>query len=268
MQEERQKISGSPLTTGEAVSWWSWRPGIKPIRALLLGGLLTLLGLFLLVNGLASLVAGLLDGSASPIQATGTVIGHGKDLLGSPQLTIQLKQVGFPPLIMLTVSSAASLAIGNGTTVTIDYGPHLHTPYALIAANHSYALPGTSPSGNLFGALTLLIFGLVLLPYPAMLSYWGWRDLHAGKSPPITASVVALRAARQTTTRTPGLVPRTTSTWHGVALQADLPSIESRVLIFGIRPDLHKQLRLGDRVQVIYSLNLHYLYTLKHLEQT
>jgi hypothetical protein len=253
------------LIASEAVSWWNWRPGARPGRAFLFGGLLSLLAIFLLLNGVATLIAGMLDSSSAPLRARGIVGGHGSDVLGSPQLTIRLTQPGFPPSITLVVSRTASAELANGTPVVVDYAPHQRTPYALESGGRRYLLPGTSASGNLFESLALLLFGLLLLPYPLLLTIWGWRDLHARQNCQRTGHIVALRAARQTTTRTPGLVPRTTHTWHGIALQiedASPGSAQPEILTFGVREEVYHIFKRGDHVCVTYSPHLRHLYTI------
>jgi len=253
------------LIESEAVSWWSWRPGARPGRAFLFGGLLSLLALFLLLNGVATLVAGVLDSSSAPLRVRGIVAGHGSDVLGSPQLMIRLTQPGFPSSITLVVSHTTSVELTNGTPVAVDYAPHQRTPYALESGGRSYPLPGTSASGNLFESLTLLLFGLLLLPYPLLLAIWGWRDLRARQPCQRTGHIVALRTARQTTTRTPGLVPRTTHTWHGIALQVESSAPESaepEILTFGVREELYRVFKRGDYVRVTYSPHLRHLYTI------
>ena len=265
MQEEHAFAKQS-LIESEAVSWWSWRPGMKPWHAFLFGGLLSLLALFLLSNGITTLIAGVLDSSTAPLRVPGIVTGHTRDILGSPQLTLHLEQSGFPTTITLVVSPATSTDLANGSAVTVDYAPHLRTPYSLESGGHRYPLPGTNSTSNLLPTLALLLFGLLLLPYPSLLLFWGWRDLHVGKTYRSTARVVALRTSRQTTTRSPGLVPRTTNIWHGVALQIEQTSTSTpEILTFGIRQELHEELQRGNRVEVIYSPHLHYLYTLKVL---
>lgn len=267
MQEAREPAQPD-LIENEAVSWWSWRPGIRPLRAFLFGGLLSLLALFLLANGVTVLLAGILDSAGPPLRVPGIVTAHTRNVLGSPQLTIHLEQSGFPTTIALVVAPATSAQLANRASVMVDYAQHQHVPYALESAGYLYPLPDTSASGNLLQTLTLLLCGLLLLPYPALLSFWGWRDLRAGQTYQRTARVVALRAARQTTTRSPGLVPRTTHIWYGVALQMENTSPTSadpEILTFGIRQELHEQLRRGDRVQAIYSPHLRHLYALKTL---
>ncbi len=253
------------LIASEAVSWWNWRPGARPGRAFLFGGLLSLLALFLLLNGVATLVAGVLDSSSAPVRVRGIVGGHGNSALGSPQLMIRLTQPGFPSAITLVVSRTASAELTNGTPVVVDYAPHQRTPYALESGGKSYPLPGTSASGNLFESLALLLFGLVLLPYPLLLAVWGWRDLRARQNCQRTGYIVALRATRQTTTRTPGLVPRTTHTWHGIAMQVEnstLNAAEPEILTFGVREEVYQVFKRGDHVRVTYSPHLRHLYSI------
>ncbi len=254
----------------EPVSWWNWRSGLKPGRALLLGGVLTLLALVLAVSGLTTLIAGLLDSTSAPVRVPGIVTAHSKGILGEPQLTIRLHTPGLPSSITLVMPSATAQRLTNGTTVLVDYGLHLHAPYALESGGHLYPLAGTSVMGNLVETLLLLLFGLVLLPYPFLLALWGWLDLHAAQARLLTASVVALRSATQTTTRAPGLIPRVLSTWHGVALKVQPPGEGSgrpEILTFGISQALYDRLHLGDTVEAVCSLHLRYLYTLKRLEK-
>lgn len=268
MQEESTSIP-QPLVESDAVSWWSWRPGIRPLRAFLFGGLLSLLALFLLVNGVTTLIAGALDSSIAPLRVPAVVVGQSKDVLGSPQLILRLDRPGVSATITLIVSRATARALASGSAVTIDYAPHQHTPYALENGRQSYALPGSSASGNLWQTLALLLLGLLLLPYPSLLSFWGWRDLRTGRAYQRSAIVVALRTARQTTTRTPGLLPRTTNIWHGVALQMEHSSASMpKILTFAIQQELHAQLQRGMRAEITYSPALHHLYTLKVLHNS
>lgn len=266
---EESALATQPLVESEAVSWWSWRPGMRPLRAFLFGGLLSLFALFLLVNGATTLIASILDSASAPVQVPGIVAGHTRDLLGSQQLTLHLQQPGFPTTVTLVVTPSASNDLANGSIILIDYAPHQHTPYALENGAHRYQLPGASASGTLLQTLALLLFGLLLLPYPSLLSFWGWRDLRGRQAYQRAGTVVALRAARQTTARTPGLVPRTTNIWHGVAVQMEhSTTTQPEILTFGIRQDLHAQLQRGDRVELLYSPHLYHLYTLKVLHNT
>lgn len=254
------------LQESDAISWWRWRPGARPLRAFLLGGLLSLLALFFLLNAAVALIAVALDSSSVPLQVPGVVSGQSTRMPGSLRLTIRLDRPGFPPSITLVVPQAARLA--SGSPVVIDYTPHQRTPYALESNGQRYLLPGTSATGNLFETLTLLLAGLLLLPYPLLLATWGWRDLHTRRNCQRTGHIVAVRTARQTTARTPGLVPRTTQTWHGIAVQVEDTSPASatpEILVFSVHAEAYSHCKRGDRVRVTYSPHLHHLYILTRL---
>jgi len=263
-KEQIQEREEDRLAEGKNVSWWSWRPGTKPVYALLFGGVVSLLALFLLVNGVATLSASILDNGAPPVRIPGVVTQHTKDILGSPELVIHLTQAGMPTEITLIVLPATAAALPGGTHLTIDYAPHLRAPEALENAGRRYTLPDNG-AGNLLSTLSLLLFGLLLLPYPFLLACWGWRDLRSNQAYQVTGTIVALRAARQTTTRTPGMVRRTIRTWHGIALQRE-EEPEVKPLIFGVQPEIYERLHINDTVQITYSPHLHYLYTLRHIE--
>src|SRR5262249_20135529 len=148
MPEEDAARPGQ-LIEAEAVSWWSWRPGIRPGRAFVFGGLLSLLALFLLANGIALLLAGMLDSASNPLRVPGVATGQSTNLLGSPQLTLHLERAGFPPTIELVVTPAVA-TIPIGSMVIVDYAPHQRTPTALEYGGRSYALPGTGAASNLW----------------------------------------------------------------------------------------------------------------------
>ncbi|HEY1348112.1 MAG TPA: hypothetical protein VGF67_00630 [Ktedonobacteraceae bacterium] len=268
MQEPQTTEDGQRmLLESDAVSWWRWRPGARPLRAFLLGGLLSLLALFLLLNALAALLAAALDGSSAPLQVPGIVSGQNNRAAGSPLLTIRLARPGLPASITLAVPPSAVADLPNGSPVVLDYAPHQDTPYALESHGQRYELPGSSASGNLLETLGLLLCGLLLLPYPLLLATWGWRDLRVCQNCQRSGHIVALRAARQTTTRTPGMVPRTTHIWYGVAIQAEHPSpgLDREILIFSVRQDVYSSCKRGDYVHVTYSPSLHHLYTITRL---
>jgi hypothetical protein len=254
-----------------AISWWSWRPGIKPRNALLFGGLLSLLGLLLLCGGLFTLIVGIVDASSPPLQVPGTVTGHATNALdGLPHLTIRLHASGFS-VISPAVSPSASQAIHNGDPVLVDFSQHLHFPYALDHAGQHYPLPGTSASDNLPGSLALLLIGIVLLPYPALLTRWGWLDLHSkyGNAPQctMTARVVALRSTQQThRSHRPGLTSRFSGSWHGVALQPLNSTAADEIRTFSIRQETYQHLRQGAIVEIIFAFHLRYVYSIEEIE--
>src|SRR6266567_7371098 len=116
----------------DPINWWSWRPGIKPRKAMVTGGLITLFALLLTGIGLITLVLGIVDGFSRPLQTPGIVSGHamhGFD--GLPRLTIRMHFPGFPVSVSPVVSNAAYHAISNRDHVIVDYSPRLHFLYAL-----------------------------------------------------------------------------------------------------------------------------------------
>ena len=257
-----------------AISWWSWRPGIKPRNALLFGGLLSLLGLLLLSGGLFTFIVGIVDADSPPLQVPGTVTGHATNVLdGLPHLSIRLHESGFP-VISPAVSPSASHAISNGDLVLVDFSQHLHFLYALDHAGQRYTLPGTSASGNLPGSLAFLLLGLVLLPYPALLTRWGWLDLHAkygdtDRGPcTMIGRVVALRSTQQTRrANRPGLTPRASGSWYGVALQPlDAADIEE-IKTFSIRQKTYEYLHKDAIVEIVFSSHLRYVYSIKERDR-
>jgi hypothetical protein len=265
MAEESTALSAA-LIESEAVSWWSWRPGIRPLRAFVFGGLLSLLAVFLLVNGLTTLIAVILDSSSAPVRIPGVVTGHSNNVLGSSQLVIHLQQTGFPQSITLVVAPATAANLHNGSIVSVDYAPHQRIPYALESQGRRYSLPDTGSAGAIWQSSALLLCALVLLSYPSLLFFWGWRDLRMVQPCRRTARVVARRVARQTTARGPGLVPRATQNWHGVALQLENGStLTPELLVFNVRQEQHEGLQRGQRVEITYAPHLHHLYTLKLL---
>jgi len=263
----RQKQEVSAFA-GELISWWSWRPGIKPRNALILGGLISLVALLLACIGLITLVAGIVDSVSQPLQVTGVVAAHFRNSYDrQPHLRIHLSTSGFPGEILPSVSDSAFVAIHDNDHILLDYSPNLHILYALEGNDQYYMLPSSGSLGIFVGAVTLLLLGTVLLLYPAVLAYWGWRDLHDRKGNyGTTAKIISLRAAVQTRTNRPGLTPRPTRTWYGVALCFIGASSQEQVLTFAIREEVYHSLHRGDVVHVTYSPCLHYVYALKPVE--
>ena len=73
------------------ISWWSWRPGFKPAKALLLGGFLSMVLLLLLASSLFVVIAPLLDS---------TITSHKQ--IGGTLLVIPLLIVGLIyPIVLL-----------------------------------------------------------------------------------------------------------------------------------------------------------------------
>ncbi|HLH62171.1 MAG TPA: hypothetical protein VKV20_10860 [Ktedonobacteraceae bacterium] len=251
----------------EPISWWSWRPGIKPRNAMLFGGLLASLGLLLVGSGLFTLVVGIIDANSPPVQTPGTVTGHTTTIVDTmPHLIIRLHVYGEPE-VAPAVSQSLAKIIRNGDPVLLDYSPRLHFLYALDYAGQRYPLPGTSASGDPFGSLALLLMGLLLFPYPLLLTRWGWLDWRAGHSGrvgrhcTIIASVVALRSTGQAQrTNRPGLTPRFAGSWYGVALQ---PLNSDEIKTFSVPEQTYKRLRKDTMVEIIFSPQLHYVYSIE-----
>src|SRR5579863_8168714 len=159
-----------PTPDPDSITWWSWRPGIIPRNAVLLGGLIMLLALLLGSLGLATLVISIIDNSSAPLQIPGIVANHTINNLDNfPRLSIYLHTVGFPTTISPVVSQLAFQSIHDGDPLLLDYSPRLHFLYALDSHGYHYPLPGASKADNPVGSLALLLVGIVLFPYPALL---------------------------------------------------------------------------------------------------
>jgi hypothetical protein len=277
-QQERVIVEKPPTS----FSWWSWRPGIRPGLALLIGGPLTMLALLLLALGMFTLIGGILDSSAPPLQLRGVITGHSSSRTGQIyELHIRLlpspeQAADFPPILSLSVSQAVFQHFHNGQMILVDYAPHLLTPYALSSLSRPqlrYPLPGTSAAGDIMGALALLLIGLLLLPYPALLTHWGWRDLIArlggtgGQSQLATIierrsyvpDPLAKRPAQ------PGLLRIGTRPTYGIAVQLTGSATPTKVLAFRVDAERYMHLYEGMQVRLTYSPHLHYLYGMEPL---
>lgn len=262
----------------KSASRWSWRPGMRPRNALLLGGAVAFVALVLASLGLITLVLGLLDSVSPPLQLVGVVTAH--TLNGSqhiPHLTIQLLHApDFPATLSPIVSTTAFQHLSNQQTLLVNFSPRLHFAYALNSIAHPsayYALPGTSAAGNPLGSCALLLLGLVLLPYPALLAHWGWRDLLAELSgedrPTLLANVVARRTtavdALAKRPPQPGVMRVGSRGWYGLILLPVESDASQRTLTMSVSQEQYDTVREGARVQVSYSPHLHYLYKIEHV---
>ncbi|MDQ2884983.1 MAG: hypothetical protein M3Y39_02760 [Chloroflexota bacterium] len=245
------------------ISWWSWRPGMRPGNALLLGIPLTFLSLLLIMFGAITLSAGIEDSSSPPLQVPATVITRMPNkATGQAQLMLLLqKTAGIPTKATFTLAS--NRAIPLNAPVTVSFSPRLHVAYALEYAGQRYALQGASAAGNLPGSIIFMLLGLLLLPYPALLVHWGWRDLllaryERGRLSTIKGRVVALRET--TRSRQPGFAGRGARLWYGLALQpAEEPQ---KIHTFSISEETYRSLQKGMPVRIVYSPHLHYVYTI------
>jgi hypothetical protein len=255
----------------EPISWWSWRPGIKPRNALIIGGLLSIVALMLASLGLITLALGIVDSVSQPLIVPGIVTEHiANSFDGQPRLRIRLHTAGFPDVILPVVTDAVFHAVHDKDAVLLNYSQNLHLLYALQSNGHRYALATSETAGIYFGAVVLLLFGMALLFYPLVLANWGWRDLYRqGKLVrrcEMTATVIGLRAALQTRAGRPGLTPRPIGAWYGVALCPTDSSADKKTLTFAISEEAHKSLHRGDIVHITYSPHLHYVYALEPAE--
>jgi len=264
----RQKQEASALEN-ETVSWWSWRPGIKPRNAFIIGGLLSLVALLLLCLGLFTLIFGIEDSVSQPLQVPGIVTQHRANSGdGQLRLRIRVHTTGFSDEVVPVVSEIEFHSIRDGDTILLDYSPNLHILYALEGNGQRYLLPHSGSLGIFVGAVSLVLLGRVLLLYLVVLSYWRCLGLFDRSEMwcEITGKVISLRAAAQTRAGRPGLTPRPTRTWYGVALSFIDTSALEQVMTFAIREEVYKSLRRGDIVHITYSPNLHYAYVVEPIE--
>lgn len=265
--------------------WWSWRPGISPHAALLIGLPLVFLAIFFLTIGLLDLVYGISDSYASPIQVRGLALGYSMNSFShAPQVTIRLDQPATSPAspaspaatpatpatptISVPTSPAMNKAIHPGDRVILDYSPRLHNLYALQDGSSRFDIPGSSAAGNLLGTLLLFLLGCLLLPYPLFLALGGWHDLQSqGKQ--VTGQIVGLRAppTRLRRSSLPGLTPRIGRSWYGVALETHSSALHERIVIFRITEDQHGSLHHNDSAEVIYTPHLQFVQSIKHIDK-
>lgn len=263
----------------QSASRWSWRPGMRPRNALLLGSIIAFVALVLASLGLMTLVVGLLDSVSPPLQIAGVVTAHA--LTGSqhiPHLTIQLLHApDFPATLTPIVSTTAFQQFANHQTLLVDFSPRLHFAYALNTMAHPsiyYALPGTSVVGNPFGSCALLLIGLVLLPYPALLAHWGWRDLLAELRGEAQQTLHAKVVARRTTAvdalakrpPQPGMMRVGARSWYGLILLPVESDSSQHTLTMNVSQEQYAMVQEGEHVQISYSPHLHYLYTIEHVQ--
>ncbi len=250
-----------------AISWWSWRPGIRPGFALALGSGITLLALVLVSLGLFALFAGILDSFSPPQQVTGIVTKHEMSADSLPYLTLQLHTTP-PETLSLVVSTAAFQHLPVGTPLRIDYAPRLSQPYALDFQGQHYLLPGRNADGNPIGALSLLLIALLVLPYPALIAHWGWRDLldraRGVGYCSLTARVLARRSSGNPLAshrQQPGLSARIAHSWYAVALQAQ----DGPPLVFHVSQEMYEEVHLNEQIRITYTPHTHYLYKVEHV---
>lgn len=255
-----------------SLSWWSWRPGVKPRTVMLIGSLITCVALLFTITGLIALVLGILDSVSSSLPVPGIVRSHAiNGLDGQAQLLVSFHTVDFPPQVTAVLDKAILQTVHDGDHVVLDYSPHLHVLLALEQGKQRFPLQNGGMFSIFFGACTLLFLGLVLLPYPALLTSWAWRDLYGRRADDrqsqLTGQVIARREAKQTRANRPGLAPRTTHSWYGVALTSR-DALEAQSLkTFAISRAIYDALREGETIRVTYSPHLHYVYKLEPADE-
>ncbi|HEY6539873.1 MAG TPA: hypothetical protein VIZ18_03005 [Ktedonobacteraceae bacterium] len=255
-------------------TWWSWRPGIRPCRALLVGVPLLLLGVFFICAGIYALVSILLDSNALPTRIPGIVTGYTSGLLDNQtHLTIRALRNGRSSTVTPAIIPEEQRAIHTGDRVTLDYSPRLGYLYALEDHGQRYTLPGGSPLGGLFASIALMLVGLLFLPFPFLLTVWGWYDLRQpGRM--IRGRVLALRATQRTHLphqrragpAHPGLTPRLGRAWYGMVVETLTPASQRDIVPFAISEEQHGGLQEGEIVAVTYSPHLHYVRSIRPIE--
>jgi hypothetical protein len=278
-----QKSMGQTQATfewkGRQLSWWSWRPGIQPRNALMIGGVIACVAVLLVSIGLVTLALGIMDSVSPPLRIPGVVVSHSSAILGQQHVTIRefpasinLANGGanLPEEVSPSVGSGIFQALRNGERVTLDYSPHLYTLYALEEGGRRYALPDANLTSDIFGAIVLLCFGLLLLPYPALLAHWGWRDLYSQHSQ--QDEICRMTGRRQLRSARAGLTPHIGRAWYGVALsplavgETKGDDGEKRVMTFSISYEMYSRARVGEVVEIKYSPRVHYVYALQRAE--
>ncbi len=256
------------------ISWWSWRPGIRPQNALLIGIPCTFITLLMTMLGLITLIAGIEDSMSPPLRVPGIVQQRSEGTRTSPpQLTIHLRgPAGIPSDVTLAVSDSILQHIRMNAAVTVSYSQHLHFAYALDYAGQRYPLPGTTAAGNPVGSIALLLVGLLLLPYPALLTHWGWQDLlieryKREKRACMTARVVDKRASTRTRTARSGFTARGTRPWYGIALLPITQDIKQRIYTFSVSEEPFRRVHNNTSVSIAYSPHLHYVYSIQQVEE-
>ncbi|HTK10875.1 MAG TPA: hypothetical protein VL485_27130 [Ktedonobacteraceae bacterium] len=271
--EKKHDVSPSSLlstvSTDATFSWWTWRPGLKPLYALALGGILSIIGLLLTSLGLFLLVFSIWD-QHSPLQPVpATVLHH--QASPSSDLTLHLSTTNLPATTSLSVPKTAYQRLTDGTSVQVLYSQHLQVPLAIKAGRQRYILTETSSLNEPGTALLPLLLGLLLLCYPAILAHWGWRDLLIRRLTPeyipdMAATVVGKRTLQITPADRPGRISVGRGhIWYGIALQSARSEKPQAIVTFSVGEEQFSRLEEGDHVQVRYSPHLHYVYAIEHL---
>ena len=253
---------------GAAHQKWHWRPGMRPRVAFTVGVLFSVVGLLFVVLGVVSFIAGIQDSRSAPIQVPGIVTGYTTNLFDNlPHVIIRVNTESTSTTIAPAVSHAIAQSLHIGDTIIVDYAHRLNVPYALEIGGQQYLLPGTSSAGNPFGSIALVILGLIIFPYPALLAIWGWRDLQIQHEDIMTGQIVELRSSKQTRTSQPGITSPITRPTYTMMLEPVGASFSQDVITFSIKEDMYRALRTKTFVQITFSPNLHYVYAVKQVDE-
>ena len=248
---------------------WHWRPGMRPRIAFTVGVLFSVIGLLFVVIGVVSFIAGIQDSRSAPKQVPGVVTGYTTNLFDNlPHVIIRVKNENASTTIAPAVSHATAQSLHIGDTVIVDYSHRLNVPYALEIGGQQYLLPGTSSAGNPFGSIALVILGLIIFPYPALLATWGWRDLQTQHEDIMTARIVELRSSKQTRTPQPGITSPISRSTYTMVIEPIRASVLQDVITFSIKEEMYRTLRMKTLVQISYSPNLHYVYAVKQVDDS
>ena len=266
LEDTAQPRTKTAIHESGHVSWWSWRPGIKPRNALLIGGTFTIIALFFIALGLVVMALSIADSTSAPLTVAGVITHHTTgDPNGSYYLTIQLHTRSFPSTVSAPVNATMYHTLHDGNAVTLEYSPHLRQLNALDTGGQHYILPNSGAAGIVIGAIALLLLGLVMLPYPAVLARWGWRDLYSNNRMNVTGTITALRAAPETQMRRPGLMPRRgVRTWYGIALST---SDTGRGMTFAVTETMYRGRKEGEIITITCSPHIHYVYSLEQIRE-
>jgi hypothetical protein len=267
-----QKKATPPGNAGQAVATkmerWRWRPGMNPRFALPVGVVFSFVGLLFILLGLVSLIAGIQDSQSAPIQYHGVVTGYTTSIFDNlPHVVIRVQKQGAVITIAPAVSHEVAQSLQREETVIVDYSRRLDFPYALESAGHLYLLPGTSSAGNPFGSIALMILGLIIFPYPAFLASWAWRDLQVENGNKMTARIVELGSSKQNRTPQPGITSPISRTSYSMVVEPIDTSFSQDIVTFHIQEDLYHELRPKSLAEITYSPHLHYVYTVKQVDE-
>ncbi|MGZ3642609.1 MAG: hypothetical protein ACXVCM_02040 [Ktedonobacteraceae bacterium] len=263
------KLNDNGQEHGAENQKWHWRPGMRPRVAFTVGVLFSVVGLLFVVLGVVSFIAGIQDSHSAPIQVPGIVTGYTTNLFDNlPHVIIRVKTESTSTTIAPAVSHAIAQSLHNGDTIIVDYAHRLNVPYALEIGGQQYLLPGTSSAGNPFGSIALVILGLIIFPYPALLATWGWRDLQTQHEDIMMGQIVELRSSKQTRTPQPGITSPISRSTYTMVIEPIRASVLQDVITFSIKEEMYRTLRMKTLVQISYSPNLHYVYAVKQVDDS